>query len=67
MAEFCLDCWNELNGTHMTEDDLTLSQDLDFCEECEEMKQVIVNFRRPKKRKREESKCHCCDFFARRK
>ena len=45
MAEFCLDCWNRLNGTHYTEDDVTTEPDL--CEGCGQIKPVIVTFGRP--------------------
>ena len=41
MAEFCLDCWNEMNHTRLTEEDVILSDDLDLCEGCAEMKPVI--------------------------
>lgn len=43
MAEFCLDCWNKLNGTHYTERDVILESDL--CEGCGEIKDCIVVFR----------------------
>ena len=41
MAEFCLDCWNKINHTFLTKEDVILSDDLDLCEECEDMKPVI--------------------------
>jgi len=59
MAEFCLDCWNKINGTHLTEEDAVLSDDLDFCEECEEMKPVIVTLGNTRKKRR--------GFFTRRR
>jgi len=35
MAEFCLDCWNKMNHTHLTPEDVTLSDDeWDLCEGC---------------------------------
>lgn len=40
MAEFCLDCWNRMNGTSYTERDVVT--DMDFCEGCEQWKPVIV-------------------------
>ena len=43
MAEFCLDCWNKLNGTHYTPDQVWLEEDL--CEGCGEWKPVVVGFR----------------------
>ena len=39
MAEFCLDCYNKLSGEHLTKYDVTL--DMDFCEECCEIKPCI--------------------------
>ena len=45
MAEFCLDCWNKLEGTHATERDYVLSGEWDLCEGCGEWKRVIVRKR----------------------
>ena len=42
MAEFCLDCWNKINGTDDCERKYILSKHLDFCEECGEWKHVII-------------------------
>ncbi len=42
MAEFCVDCWNELNGSNNTEKDFILSENLDLCEGCGELKNVII-------------------------
>ena len=42
MAEFCLECWNELNGTNDSEKEYIMSKDLDLCEGCGEYKRVIV-------------------------
>jgi len=42
MAEYCLDCFNEMNGTNYTEKKYFLSKDLDFCEGCGKLKRVIV-------------------------
>lgn len=42
MAEFCLDCWNRLNGTHFTEKDV--KTDMDLCEGCGGWKPVVVVF-----------------------
>lgn len=44
MAEFCLKCFNELNGTHYTKGDVI--EAFDFCEGCAEYKKCIVKFRR---------------------
>ena len=30
MAEFCLDCWNEMNHTRLTQEDVILTDYSDF-------------------------------------
>lgn len=40
MAEFCLDCFNQQEGTHYREKDVTL--EMDFCEGCGEIKPCII-------------------------
>ncbi len=42
MAEFCLKCWNELNGTEDSESKYIMSDDVWLCEGCGEWKKVIV-------------------------
>ena len=42
MAEFCLDCWNEINDSDYKEKDYVLSKELCLCEECGEYKHVII-------------------------
>lgn len=42
MAEFCLDCWNKLNGTNDRKRKYIISKDLDLCEGCGKWKNVIV-------------------------
>ena len=42
MAEFCLDCWNKINGTEDSDRKYILSKDLDMCEDCGEWKSVII-------------------------
>ena len=49
MAEFCLDCWNKMNHTHLKEEDVTMFEEEDWCEECAQVKPVIC-FLYPKKR-----------------
>ena len=44
MAEFCVDCWNELNGTHDPKETFVLSRDLELCEGCGEWKHTIVTY-----------------------
>lgn len=41
MAEFCLDCWNKLNGFQKTERDYILSDEWDLCEGCGKVCPVI--------------------------
>ena len=48
MAEFCLDCWNKLNGTHYTPDQVWLEEDL--CEGCGAWKPVVVDIRGEEKK-----------------
>ncbi len=43
MAEFCLECFHQLNGTHYTKADVI--QDFDLCENCGEYKKCVVNLR----------------------
>ena len=45
MAEFCLPCWNKLNGAELTKWDVVLSRELDLCEGCGQWVRVIVCFR----------------------
>ena len=42
MAEFCLDCYNELHGTYYDDGDVNL--DYDLCEDCGEWKLTIADF-----------------------
>ena len=42
MAEFCLDCWNEMNKTNTDEKYYIISKDLDLCEGCGKWKHVII-------------------------
>ena len=43
MAEFCLSCFNELNGTHYTNGAVWLEED--FCEGCAEWKPCVMELR----------------------
>ncbi len=43
MAEFCLECLNKMNQMNLSEKDVVLSDDLDLCESCGEMKYVVIN------------------------
>jgi hypothetical protein len=42
MAEFCVKCYNEMNGEEKTEEEFIISDDLDLCEGCAEYKHVII-------------------------
>lgn len=42
MAEFCLDCWNELNETNDPPEQYIISKYFTLCEGCGEYKHVIL-------------------------
>lgn len=46
MSEICLDCLNELLGEKYTKKDYLLSKDLCLCEDCEQMKHIVVREKR---------------------
>ena len=50
MAEFCLDCWNKLNHTRLTQEDVILSNELDLCEGCAQIKPTVVRYRTPREK-----------------
>ena len=41
MAEFCLDCWNEINECELSEHTCVLSKDFELCEGCGQMKHIV--------------------------
>ena len=43
MAEFCLDCFNEMNGTHYTKSEVLLEEDL--CEGCGQIKPCVMDLK----------------------
>ena len=45
MAEFCLECWNKINGTNDTEKEVVLSKRAEFCEECCGIKKVVIGYK----------------------
>lgn len=45
MAEFCLDCLNKICDTNSDERDYIISKELYLCEECGEMKHVVICYR----------------------
>lgn len=46
MAEFCLECWNEINESEDSPKKYIFSEDLELCEGCGEWKIVIVEERK---------------------
>ena len=46
VAEFCVDCWNELNNTNDPAEAYALSWGLELCEGCGEWKRTVVMPRR---------------------
>lgn len=48
MAEFCVDCWNKINGSNYSENEVQTSECLDLCEGCGEYKNVIIEIKERK-------------------
>ena len=46
MAEFCVDCWNELNETNYPPEVYRLSKEFEVCEGCGEWKRTIIACRK---------------------
>ncbi len=46
MAEFCLECWNRINGSDDSKRKYVFSKELELCEGCGEWKKVIIRQRR---------------------
>lgn len=46
MAEFCVECWNSINGFDDSEEDYVLSRYLELCEGCGQWKRVVIRKRR---------------------
>ena len=42
MAEFCLECWNKINGTNHPESRYVMSKEVEFCEECWGLKRIVI-------------------------
>ena len=42
MSEICLECYNEIMGTNDPPDKYVISKDLDVCEECGQLKHIII-------------------------
>jgi len=46
MAEFCLDCYNDLEQTNFNTSDVELSKYPDYCEGCGKYKKVVEGLKR---------------------
>lgn len=46
MAEFCLDCLNKICNANEPKRKFVMSKELYLCEECGEMKYVVICYRR---------------------
>ena len=42
MSEICLECYNEIMGTNNPPEKYVISKDLDICEECCQLKHIII-------------------------
>ena len=47
MSEICLDCWNKLNETKDPARKYILTWRKELCEDCGQMKRVIIRMRLP--------------------
>ena len=47
MAEFCLDCFNQMNDTKLTDKEVILEDDL--CEGCGEVKPCVMTIKKSPK------------------
>ena len=41
MAEFCLECFKKINGPEYAKHKYVLTKELNFCEECGEIKRTV--------------------------
>ena len=46
MAEFCVECWNRLNGPEAEEAQPILSKRPELCEGCGRLRPVVVGLKR---------------------
>ena len=46
MAEFCVDCWNEINNTNDPCERFILTGHLELCEGCGQQKRTIAAIRK---------------------
>lgn len=50
MAEFCLKCFNKMFDENYTEKDVVITKYTTICEECQEIKSVVVEIKSKVKR-----------------
>ncbi len=46
MAEYCLDCFNRIEHTNFTENQVIASKSPSICEGCKHPKKVVIRVRR---------------------
>lgn len=46
MAEFCLACWNKINGTNDSPQKYLFSDEPELCEGCGKQKRIIITERK---------------------
>ena len=46
LAEFCIECFNRIMGADYALERFIISKDYDLCEECGEIKPIIVRVKR---------------------
>jgi hypothetical protein len=46
MAEFCKECFVRINKLYYKGEELVMSDNLDFCEGCEEVKEVVLRIKK---------------------
>lgn len=47
MAEYCLDCFNQVNGTKLTDKEVIIEEDV--CEGCNKVKPCVMSIDRGQK------------------
>ena len=46
MAEFCKKCFIRINEPYYKGEELVMSEDVEFCEGCEEVKEVVLRIKK---------------------
>lgn len=47
MAEYCLDCFNKMENTHLAKNQVVESAYPYLCEGCKQQKKIVIRVRRP--------------------